>query len=220
MSRPSADNNITGKTSAELLLEARALACSKNDTVLFRDFGFALNSGEILQVDGANGSGKTSLLRILCGLAQADQGEVKWQGQDIHSYRSEYLRDVVYVAHSNGIKTDLTLLENLGLVQALCTKVSDRTLAEALAMVGLLDYADLPAANMSSGQRRRLALARVLVTDARLWVLDEPFTSLDELSKQMVASMVIKHVENGGSVILTTHESVDWRDCTVKKIVL
>jgi len=220
MTCPSTDNNIAGKALTELLLQAQSLECSKNDTVLFRDFGFALNSGEILQVDGANGSGKTSLLRILCGLAQADQGVVKWRGQDIHGYRSEYLQDMVYVAHSNGIKTDLTALENLSLVQALCTKVSDRTLAEALAMVGLLDYAELPAANMSSGQRRRLALARVLVTDACLWVLDEPFTSLDELSKQLVTSMVIKHVKNGGSVILTTHESVDWQDCTMKRIIL
>lgn len=217
---PLTDNKIAGKASTELLLEAQALECSKNDMVLFSDFGFALNSGEILQVDGANGSGKTSLLRILCGLAQADQGVVKWRGHDIHGYRSEYLQDMVYVAHSNGIKTDLTSLENLSLVQALCMKVSDRTLDEALAMVGLLDYVELPAANMSSGQRRRLALARLLVTDARLWVLDEPFTSLDELSKQLVTSMVIKHVENGGSAILTTHESVDWQECNVKRIEL
>jgi heme exporter protein A len=223
MQVPLTDNNIAVQAeegSAELLLEARGLECIRNDAVLFSDLDFVLGSGEILQIDGANGSGKTSLIRILCGLAQAEQGEVRWCGQDIQGFRSEFLQDLVYVAHTNGIKIDLTPLENLRVVQALSTKANGRVLEEALAKVGLLDYADLPAANMSSGQRRRLALARLLVTDTRLWVLDEPFTSLDEASKQLVINMIIGHVDSGRSVILTTHETVDWQDRNVTRIEL
>ncbi|MFT7460930.1 MAG: heme exporter protein A [Planctomycetota bacterium] len=220
MQAPLSDDNISVEDSTELLLEARGLECCKNELVLFRDLEFALGRGEILQIDGANGSGKTSLIRILCGLAQADPGELRWFGKDIQSHRSEYLQDIVYVAHSNAIKIDLTPLENLALVQALCLKTSNRTLEEVLTVFGLLDYADLPAGNMSSGQRRRLALARILISAARLWVLDEPFTSLDDASKQVLRNLIIKHVENAGSVILTTHETVSWQDCKLKRIEL
>ena len=116
MQAPLTDNIDVAQTAKEpavLLLEARSLQCVKNDTVLFEDLDIALCGGEILQIDGANGSGKTSLIRILCGLAEADEGEVTWCGYNIQSYRSEYLQDLVYVAHANCIKTDLTLMENL-----------------------------------------------------------------------------------------------------------
>ena len=223
MQAPLTDNIDVAQTAKEpavLLLEARSLQCVKNDTVLFEDLDIALCGGEILQIDGANGSGKTSLIRILCGLAEADEGEVTWCGYNIQSYRSEYLQDLVYVAHANGIKTDLTLMENLVVVRALCAKTSKRSLEEVLALVELSEHADLPAANLSSGQRRRLALARLLIADVRLFVLDEPFNSLDETSKKMMSDIIVKHVDGGGSVILTTHERIDWRAHKVKNIEL
>lgn len=206
--------------STELLLEGKGLACCKNESVLFTGLDLALSGGEILQIDGVNGSGKTSLLRILCGLAQADAGEVTWHGRRIDIHRSEYLQEVIYIAHSNGIKVDLTSLENLTLASALCMKTSKRTLKEILSLVGLLDYAEQTASNMSSGQKRRLALARLLISDARLWILDEPFTSLDEDGKELVSKMIIRHVDDDGCVILTSHETVYWLDQEVKTIEL
>ncbi len=222
MQAPLTNNNEAGHTGKipVPLLEARALQCIKNDSVLFQNLDIALDGGEILQIDGANGSGKTSLIRILCGLARADEGDVTWCGYNIQSYRFEFLQDLAYIAHANGIKTDLTLIENLRVARALCVKTSDRTLEEVLTVVDLLEYADSPAANLSSGQKRRLALARLLLVDVRLWVLDEPLNSLDEASKQLVNKIIIEHIDGDGCVILTTHEHIDWQAHKVKKINL
>jgi len=223
MQVPLQDNNgppLAGAGPASPLLQGHSLQCVKNDTVLFRDLDLELGGGEILHIDGANGSGKTSLIRIICGLSPAEEGQVSWCGRDIHSHRTDYLRNLVYVGHANGIKNDLTLLENLAVVQALCARTADRTLEQVLSEMSLLVYADSPAANLSSGQRRRLALARLLIADARLWVLDEPFNSLDEGSRQLVRGVITEHVRKDGCVVLTAHELVDWKDLPVKRIAL
>ena len=220
MLSPLTEDNVVPDATLPPLLEARDLGCRRNEVLLFAGLGFSLDAGEILQIDGANGSGKTSLLRILCGLAQAEQGEVLWCGQPMQGDRGAYLADLAYVAHANGVKGELTALENLAVAAALCTKTSSRSLEETLGETGLLNHADLPAANLSSGQRRRLALARLLVSAARLWILDEPFTALDEGGKRIVKDMITRHSKNGGTVILTTHESIDWQQQILKKVNL
>ena len=191
-------------------LRGQALSCQRNERLLFENLQVRVGRGEILQIDGSNGSGKTSLIRILCGLAQASEGEVYWNGRDIHSYRSEFLRDLVYVGHMNGIKTDLSLLENMRIARALSVKGNQRNFEDVLDQLGLLEHADVVAAKLSSGQKRKLALSRLLITDCKLWILDEPLNSLDENSKVVVTEFIKQHVVNGGSLVLTTHEAIDW----------
>ena len=199
---------------------AHALSCRRNDRLLFDKLELRLGPGQVCQIDGANGSGKTSLIRILCGLAQADEGEVHWYGRDIQAFRSEFLRDLVYVGHANGIKTDLSLLENMSIARALSVQANDRQLEDVLQQLGLLEHADVPAANLSSGQKRKLALSRLLITDCKLWILDEPLNSLDENSKQMVIDIIRQHVRNGGSLVLTTHEAIDWGELSQETVTL
>ena len=220
MSQVPEDESSNAEKTGACLLEARGLQCSRHESLLFDDLSFTVSSGEVLQIDGSNGSGKTSLLRILSGLAQADEGEVLWCNKEIQAYRSEYLQDLVYIAHANGIKMELTALENLDMTRALCTRLSKTSSEQALDLIGLLDYTDRAAANMSSGQRRRLALSRLMLSEARLWLVDEPFTSLDEDSKKVVRDMLIRHTGSGGCVIITTHEAIDWQHAKVRKIEL
>jgi heme exporter protein A len=220
MSSATDNNNTQVEENSARLLQAKALQCTRHESLLFDDLSFTLSAGEVLQIDGANGSGKTSLIRILSGLAEADEGEVLWCEKEIQTYRSEYLQDLIYVAHTNGIKMELTGLENLDMTRALYTRLSKTSSEQALALFGLLDYSDRAAINMSSGQRRRLALSRLLLGEARLWLVDEPFTSLDEDSKTLVRDMLVKHTDSGGCVVITTHEAIDWQHAKVKKIEL
>jgi len=220
MSQALVNENTNVEESGAWLLEARALQCTRHESLLFDDLSFTVSGGEVLQIDGANGSGKTSLIRILSGLAQADEGEVLCCKKEIQAYRSEYLQDLSYIAHANGIKMELTALENLHMTRALCTRLSKTSSEQALDCFGLLDYRDRTATNMSSGQRRRLALSRLLLSEARLWLVDEPFTSLDEASKETVRDMLIKHTDSGGCVIITTHEAINWQHVKVSKIEL
>ena len=216
-----ADNLSPGQVNgASEGLLARGLSCQRNDRLLFENLQLRVGPGQVCQIDGANGSGKTSLIRILCGLALADEGEVYWDGRDIHSFRFEFLRDLVYVGHANGIKTDLSLLENMSIARALSVQANERHPEDVLQQLGLLEHADLPAANLSSGQKRKLALSRLLMTDCKLWILDEPLNSLDENSKAIVTDIIRQHVKDGGSLVLTTHEAIDWGDLAQDTVIL
>ena len=204
----------------DLSLRAENLRCERGDVVLFEGLHVDLGPAEVLQVKGANGSGKTSLLRILCGLSQPDDGYVSWCGRDIQEYRAEYHRELVYVGHTNAIKADLNVLENLQSSRAISGHPEGLSLQEVIARMSLEEHVDVPAGRLSSGQKRRLAFARLLSVQSRLWILDEPLNSLDADSRKKVCSCMMEHVRGGGSVILTSHEDIDWQANVVKEVSL
>ncbi len=193
------------RTAPHTRLSAQGLCCVRHDRRLFDALSFTLRDGEILQVEGANGSGKTSLLRMLCGLVQPDEGAILWDGADIQDARAEFLADVIYIGHAHGVKEELTARENLRFAQAL-GPAGHTSIETALDRVGLYGYEDVPARALSAGQRRRVALARLLVRAARLWILDEPFTALDRAGRELVEALLAAHIEGGGLAVLTTHQ--------------
>ena len=193
----------------ELLLEVSELECTRDDRLLFNDLCFTVSSGEVLQIEGSNGSGKTSLLRILCGLRVADAGVVSWQATDITKNREDYYSNMVYIGHLPCIKAELTTLENIrSLLDTRSLSASDDKILEALGRVGLVAYDDVPSKALSSGQKRRILLAFLLLSKARLWILDEPLTALDVEGVALMETMIIEHQQQGGSVIFTTHHGM------------
>jgi heme exporter protein A len=195
------------KTQAIPSLEAVDLHCVRGGRTLFDGLNFKLRGGELLRVAGPNGSGKTSLLRIACGLLEPDRGQVRWDGEDVRKLREEFWVRLLYIGHANALKDDLTAAENLGVACALAGLiVHERQLADALRRLGLSGCEKLPARALSQGQRRRVALARLaLGAAARLWVLDEPFTALDAAAIDCVQGLIGGHVAGGGAVMYTTH---------------
>ena len=202
------------------LLSTENLECTRDDRLLFNGLAFDLAAGEVLQIEGPNGSGKTSLLRILSGLRRADDGAVKWQGVEIRHTREDYYSSMVYIGHLPCIKGDLTTLENIRvLLDTRSQSVSSATVEQALASVGLAGFEDVTGKALSSGQRRRVLLAFLLLAEAKLWILDEPLTALDVKGVDLVESMILEHRENGGSVIFTTHHGMQL-PCEMKSVDL
>ncbi|MFZ0258342.1 MAG: cytochrome c biogenesis heme-transporting ATPase CcmA, partial [Gammaproteobacteria bacterium] len=154
------------------------------------------------------GSGKTSLLRILCGLALPSAGEVRWRGLDIFANPLDYRAEIVYVGHHNGVKLELSPLENLRVAQAFTARPSGISPLHALERFDLAGFEDTPARALSAGQRRRIALARLLTNQARIWVLDEPFTALDRSGVKIMESIIQTQLKAGGLVIFTTHQPI------------
>ncbi len=192
------------------MLEAHQIEITRGDRRLFGNLSLALAPGTLLLVTGSNGSGKTSLLRALCGLLLPSAGEVRWQGENIRKLREEYWRRLVYIGHTNALKDELTATENLGVLCALSgvhTSIAQQR--QALADFGLAGRERLPAKALSQGQRRRTALARLsLCTTLPLWILDEPFAALDSAAVSHMQSVVGGHLAAGGMVIMTTHQEV------------
>jgi heme exporter protein A len=190
-------------------LEAHGLACRRGDRQLFSGLSFALPPGEALHVEGHNGSGKTSLLRMLCGLNRPSAGEIRWGGQAIGDLGDAFHAELLYIGHHNGIKDELTGLENLALADRLRGgSGSEDACLDALARMGLAGLQELPAAMLSQGQRRRLALSRLLLSRAPLWILDEPFTALDHKAVAQVRITIEQHLAKGGIVVMVTHQDV------------
>lgn len=190
-------------------LTVENLQCIRDDRVLFEGLNFTLHSGQILQIEGRNGSGKTSLLRILCGLTLATEGIVLWKNQDIQATRTEFCAELSYIGHTPGIKQELTPLENLAISRALGAQITAISAQEALTTVGLYGFEDVPTRNLSAGQQRRVALARLLIHQTQLWILDEPFTALDKTAIGMVESLLDDHARRGGMVIVTSHHHIN-----------
>jgi heme exporter protein A len=187
------------------VLEAVDVRCERGGKTLFRSLSLALKPGEALRVAGANGSGKTSLLRILCGLLTPAEGEVRWKGSALGELREEYAREIVYLGHAPAVKDDLTAAENLDVACRL-TGTPAEGIEAALARFGLSP--DGPAVKrLSQGQRRRAALARLPLSTTRpLWLLDEPFSALDAQGIETLKSLCVEQLGRGGSIVFTTHQ--------------
>jgi heme exporter protein A len=193
---------------SEATLSAHGLQCVRDERTLFNQLDFVLNSGQVLQVEGHNGSGKTSLLRILCGLSLPAEGEVRWCNEDIQQDYNAYWAQLHYIGHAPGVKGDLSPLENLAVARALSLYPTSMDLAQALHIIGLRGFEDVPARTLSAGQQRRVALARLLISEAQLWILDEPFTALDRAGVRQVETMLDNHAQHGGIAVLTSHHPV------------
>ncbi len=191
-------------------LQARNLHCIRGKQTLFQGLDLQLDAGQWLYLQGENGAGKTSLLRILAGLTLPADGEVLWQGTPIGQQRSQYQQDLLYIGHHAGLKEDLTLTENL---QALCRmdglRISDADIRDALIHMGLAKRQHLPARVLSAGQKRRGLLARALLRPAKLWILDEPFNALDVHAVADVQRLLKAHLAAGGMLVLTSHQTPD-----------
>jgi heme exporter protein A len=203
------------------MLEVRQLECRRGDRTLFSGLDFTVEGGTLLHVRGANGSGKTTLLRSLCGLFTADSGDIRWKGESTRSLGEDYRRELLYFGHLNGIKSDLTGIENLRVAATLDgDQVDESALWAALGRIGLTGFEDLPTRMLSQGQKKRVALARLILSNAPLWVLDEPFTALDVGAVDLLETLIAEHVAEGGLVVLTTHQEVGLTSGQVERLHL
>ncbi len=192
------------------MFQAKELECVKGYDCLFTNINFTIQAGEILQIQGTNGSGKTSLLRILTGLSQPETGEVFWNGTNIDIDRESYLENLIYIGHTNGLKAELSAIENLQLSRQYLGQSNDKPTQQALEEVGLTGYEHILAHQLSAGQKRRVTLARLSLNTAPLWILDEPVTAIDVDGVSAFEKTIETHVLNGGMVILTTHQSLNF----------
>ena len=181
----------------------------RGDRRLFSKVSFAQAPGSFLQLTGPNGSGKTSLLRIICGLMTPESGEIRWQGANIRSLAEEYSQSITYIGHRKGIKEELSSLENLRIASGMTgTDITSEAAQKALARMGLAGRENLPARFLSEGQRRRSALARLITCNTKLWLLDEVLASLDQAAVKLIESVIGEHLNQGGMAIVATHQEL------------
>jgi len=203
------------------MLDVVDLECVRGDRRLISGLSFSLQPGELLHLHGHNGSGKTTLMRSICGLIKPVAGEIRWGGENSRGISDTFAANLLYVGHKNGIKDDLDAAENLRFLNQMDGRTISRAEAwDALDRIGLRGFEDLPTRVLSQGQKRRVTLARLLVTKTRLWILDEPFTALDKAAVEYLQSVIRDHVAQGGMVILTTHQEVSLTKGQVKQLQL
>ena len=192
------------------MLELHDLECVRGAVTLFSGVAATLDAGAVLRVRGANGAGKTSLLRMICGLSLPHRGEVRWNGEVIGGLREEYARQLVYLGHGAALKDDLSAAENLRASSVLGgIATPNGAIAGALAAAGLAGREHLPVRVLSQGQKRRAALARLpLAASAPLWVLDEPFNALDATAIDWLFAVLADHLKRGGMLVLTSHLAI------------
>jgi heme exporter protein A len=202
------------------VLKATNLHLWRGERHVLRGVSFEIGAGEVLHVSGPNGVGKTSLLRVVCGLLQAEEGEVYWNSLATRSANSTYLGALAYLAHDTALKGDLTAIENLRFSVGLKRALSDGDARAVLADLGVEACAHLPCRVLSAGQRRRVALGRILLSEARFWVLDEPFTNLDTASSVHVAEKLGQHLARGGLALIAAHQGLDLPERSVRRLEL
>jgi len=203
------------------MLEVSNLACSRGDHRLFSELSFTLDFGQIMQVQGTNGSGKTSLLRTLCGFIIPDEGDITWRGESTRELDEEYFAEMMYLGHLNSIKDELSALENLRISSGFSgIELNEKEAISALSRMGLRGRELLPTKVLSQGQRRRVALARLLVSQAKLWVLDEPLAALDVGAVALIQELIAEHLKNQGAVIFTTHQPLEVAGIEMRSISL
>jgi heme exporter protein A len=211
--------NKTTSTNNDSLLSANNLTCIREERVLFEDLNLSIFPGDILQIEGPNGAGKTSLMRILAGLSQPYDGDIQFQGKSITDQRELFHQNLLYLGHLPGVKDELTAQENLAFnlaLHGLDASTAESTLTE----VNLLGFEDALASHLSAGQHRRIALSRLWQSQAKIWILDEPFTAIDKLGVEKLEQLFLQHADNGGCVILTTHQDLSLPAERVKKVSL
>lgn len=188
------------------LLQLQDVACERDDQLLFAPISLAVKAGQIVQLEGPNGVGKTSLLRSICGLSSRYRGEMLWRGQSLAKMRTDFAAESLYLGHHAGLKAALNARENLLWWAALRGIDAKATADNALAQVGLAGYELSPSYQLSAGQQRRVALARLFIADVPLWILDEPFTAIDKTGVAELESWLADHAKRGGAILLTTHQ--------------
>ena len=192
------------------LLELRNLSCERDERTLFSALNAMFYAGQVVQVLGPNGSGKTTLLRLLAGVNRDYHGDIMWRGKPLINMAWEFANDLLYLGHLPGVKKSLTPLENLHWYAALQGAVDDGELLAALAQVKLAGYEDTPCYQLSAGQLRRVALARLAFSKATLWILDEPFTALDKSGVAQLESQLAAHAQAGGLALITSHQDIHF----------
>jgi heme exporter protein A len=175
---------------------------------LFEDLNFSLKSGQIMQLAGPNGAGKTSLLRIIAGFAAPDEGDVFWRENSITKNYDDFARELLFIGHKTGVNAQLTAVENVRFWLQIQGYSNEQELYPLLAKIGLVGLEDVPVRSLSAGQQRRVALLRLWLNDAKLWILDEPFTALDKAGVAFLQDRFVSHLENGGAILLTTHQDL------------
>ena len=207
-------------TDAVAGLHLKSVSCTRGYRDLFTDLDFGLCPGQVLRVEGKNGSGKTSLLRIMAGLAQPLEGEVLWQGRKIHHAESDYFQNLLFLGHRAAIKFELSPVENLCMSKSLYGSKTENGIEEALYQVGLYGFEDIPCAQLSAGQKRRVALAQLFLTRAKCWILDEPYTSLDVAAVALLENLFAQHIDDGGMLVITSHQPVTLQAGEQHRLVL
>lgn len=208
-------------TSEAPQLSVHNLACARGERLLFKAMNFSVGAGELLLVQGGNGQGKTSLLRLLTGLARPEEGEIRWRGENIRKNREEFHAEMIYLGHANGVKDDLNPVENLRFAEGLQGRAFERDRAIGiLKQLGLSLCLDLPCRVLSFGQRRRVALSAMLLADAKLWILDEPLTGLDVHAVALMEGLIRDHLAGGGLVVATTHQALNLEGVKVQRLLV
>lgn len=192
----------------EPLLDIRQLSCERDERILFGQLCFQCRAGDILQLIGPNGSGKTTLLRCLAGVSREYQGDIFWRGAPLPGAAWQFARESLYLGHLPGIKKALTPIENLRWYQQTCDGTSTFSIEQALEKVGLAGYEETPCYQLSAGQHRRVALARLYLSSALCWILDEPFTAIDKQGVAALESLLEQHAARGGITLLTSHQDL------------
>lgn len=199
-------------------LSAKDLTLIRGERCLFEGLEFALNPGELLLLEGANGSGKTSLMRVIAGMLSLESGEIFWDGEPVSRQRQVFHGSLVWLAHRSGLKGDLTLVENLRFERSLRPQ-SNVEPEQVFERLGIARLKALPLRSLSAGQQRRVALARMLLADVPLWLLDEPFTNLDRDGRQLVMQLTEEHLGNGGLCVMAAHQDIEI-NATIKRVKL
>ncbi len=201
------------------LLRAYQLTCIREDRVLFDELSFTVNAGDLIQIEGANGAGKTSLLRLLAGLSLPYEGEVRYREQAITKCRENYYQNLTFIGHLAGVKGELTTVENLSFSLALQQDRIDN-IDNAIERVSLTGFEDSYASHLSAGQNRRIALARLWQSTSKIWILDEPFTAIDKSGVAQLEQLFLDHVARGGAIIFTSHQELQIANHSVQRINL